>query len=184
MEMWKKIALWTVFMGISAALVVGAINRTTSRSDPGTESGNGVRGQSNAARRNTDSEVYALAQGSNAQNRGTGRFSRSDGEPLELAQSIETDWVSIAASVISVNEDALVLEQDDGMELVIEGRAWRYAMESGFTTDIGHAVLVAGFYEDGEFKFGSVEDLTNGQSVVLREGSGKPSWSGQGRRTT
>jgi hypothetical protein len=183
MEMFKKVALWIVFIGISAALVVGAINRTASKSDVAAERETSGRGQASVVRQDADSEVYALGQGNNGQNRGAGRSSRSDSEPLELAQSIEADWVSIAASVVSVNDDALVLEQDDGTQLVIEGRAWRYAIETGFATDVGQEVLVAGFYEEGEFKFGAIEDLANGESVVLRDRSGKPFWSGQGRST-
>ena len=40
---------------------------------------------------------------------------------------------------------------------------------------------MTGFYEDGEFKAGTVENLTTGETIVLRDEAGRPMWSGQGR---
>jgi len=40
---------------------------------------------------------------------------------------------------------------------------------------------VTGFYEDGEFKAGTVENLTTGETIVLRDEAGRTMWPGQGR---
>jgi len=36
--------------------------------------------------------------------------------------------------------------------------------------------------EDGEFKAGQVENLGTGESIVLRDTSGRPMWAGRGNR--
>ena len=57
-----------------------------------------------------------------------------------------------------------------------------YSEERGFKVNVGDEVSIEGYHEDGEFKAGTVENLTEGTSIVLREASGRPMWSGQGQR--
>ena len=61
-----------------------------------------------------------------------------------------------------------------------QGRPLSYALEQGFASTIGDAVLLHGFDEDGEFKLGQVDNLTAGASVILRDASGRPGWAGRG----
>ncbi|MFP3897152.1 MAG: hypothetical protein ACLFV5_10015 [Anaerolineales bacterium] len=37
-----------------------------------------------------------------------------------------------------------------------------------------------GFYKDGEFKAGTVENTTTGETITLRDLNGHPIWMGQG----
>jgi hypothetical protein len=53
-----------------------------------------------------------------------------------------------------------------------------------FALAVGHDVVVIGFYEDGEFKASTVENLATGASISLRDRSGRPLWSGRGRPET
>ena len=39
---------------------------------------------------------------------------------------------------------------------------------------------MTGFYEDGEFKAGTVENLTTGETIILRDETGRPMWAGAG----
>jgi hypothetical protein len=183
-QMFKKIVLWTVFAGLAAVLVVGAINRTNSKSDQAEEVRTTGRGQMGEGRVGDQDELYEVGQGGNGRNRGGDQPTQQNGKLKEQAQKNDTEWISYSASVVEVNQETLTLEQVDGAQLVIEGRAWRYAQESGFTAAPGHEVHVKGFYEEGEFKLGTMEDLTTRASVEVRDESGRPLWSGRGRRST
>jgi hypothetical protein len=182
--MLKKIVLWTVFAGLAAVLVVGAVNRTSSKSTQTGEGHSASRGQGTDVRVSLQEDRSSDNQGDNQQNRSGKGGAQENSDPLERAQASSSDWVYISSNVVQVDEQTLTLEQREGVQLVIEGRAWRYALESGFVTDLDHDVLAAGFYEDGEFKAVVLDDLTTGESIVLRESSGQPMWSGQGRWTT
>jgi hypothetical protein len=176
--MLKKIALWVVFVGLVAVLVVGAINRTNSKVTNLEPGGNQGHGQVSAQH-----EVNAVSPGANGRNR-TERSTRASLEPLASNGLNEKDWIQITGNVIDVNADSLTIAQGDGSQLVVEGRAWRFALESGLNTEIGHLLRVTGFYEDGEFKPASLEDLSSGQAFLLRTDSGQPLWSGRGGRNT
>ena len=74
-----------------------------------------------------------------------------------------------------------MIETDVGESMVIEGRAWSYMQEQGFAIQQGDLVKYEGFYEDGEFKVSQIENLNTGESLVLRDASGRPSWAGGGK---
>lgn len=57
-----------------------------------------------------------------------------------------------------------------------------YREEAGFTVAVGDQVSVMGYFEDGEFKAATVENSTSDTSIVLREASGRPMWSGRGNQ--
>ena len=48
----------------------------------------------------------------------------------------------------------------------------------------GDSVSLTGFYEDGDFEVGQIDDQTTGQTVSLRDESGRPLWAGRGRRSS
>jgi hypothetical protein len=84
--------------------------------------------------------------------------------------------------VLAVDSSAMTLDAASDGEIVVEGRPWSYALEQGFAAQAGDSVRLAGFYEDGEFKVGQVENLSTGLGVVLRGESGRPGWAGNGNR--
>jgi hypothetical protein len=145
-------------------------------------SGQGGNGQSgNTEGRNTSGSVETSRRqgngGSNGQGNGQATGSgQGDGIGLE---SVE-DWLTLEGAVTAVDESELALQVADS-ELIVEGRAWMYALEQGFSTEEGHEVAVTGFWEDGEFKPAELVDTTTGNSVVVRDEGGRPYWSGQGR---
>jgi hypothetical protein len=74
------------------------------------------------------------------------------------------------------------IKTDAGKVIPFEGRPLSFAAEQGFALKVGDAVTLGGFDEDGEFKIGQVTNLNGGATVVLRDVSGRPGWSGRGRR--
>ena len=56
-----------------------------------------------------------------------------------------------------------------------------YRESQGFVLKLGENVRVSGYWEDDEFKAAQIESLDSGESIVLRDVSGRPMWAGQGR---
>lgn len=87
-------------------------------------------------------------------------------------------WETIEGTVVESGSELLV-DTGDGEVLVGLGQAF-YREEQGFTVAVGDTVRVDGFHEDGEFKAGTVENLSTGARITLRDATGRPMWSGRG----
>jgi hypothetical protein len=191
-KMLKKIVLGTVFVVFVGALVTGAVIRTmdkTEQTAQGVQSGRGnsrnaplendeiSEGQGNGYGRNV-SEV----NGNESANSGRGRGGNGGGGAERLAkENSDHVWDATSGVVTAVSEDAWMIETDDRESIVVEGRAWSYAQEQGFAIQQGDLVQFEGFYEDDEFKVSWIENLSTGESLALRDSSGRPSWAGGGK---
>jgi hypothetical protein len=74
------------------------------------------------------------------------------------------------------------VQTGDGRCVRVENRAWWFAEEQGFWAQTGDDVTLIGFYEGDESEVGQIDNLTSGQSVLLRGDGGRPMWAGRGRR--
>lgn len=92
-----------------------------------------------------------------------------------------TEWLTVEGAVLTVDTSTMVIDAASEGEIVVEGRPWSYAVEQGFAAQVGEEVRLVGFYEDGEFKAGQIENLSTGLGVILRDESGRPGWAGNGR---
>ncbi|MFA9401486.1 MAG: hypothetical protein ACERKY_00310 [Anaerolineales bacterium] len=197
--MLQKIVVGTLVAALSGVLIVGAINRTVAKSEQVAQEQEANPGR--LAREETQ-ELLQLNQGQQGQgNRaayaetdllenvsrggGQGRFNEESSNNWledtsrggEGLASVD-EWLEVIGTVVSVNEEALVLKLQDGQEMVIECKSWTYALELGFTTDIGNELKLYGFYEGEEFEVGGFEDLTTQLLTMVREESGRPFWAG------
>ena len=160
----KAKIVWGVILTIAAALlVVGAVNRTMARSDTSsansdqanTQQGRGrlaneeLEGSSTGPRNgqnNTEHEGVAsenLGQGNGGQGnggQGNGRSEANAREPLAEVDNLET----LQATVIGMNEEKLMLEQEDGNQFEIGGRGWGFALDNGFAANVGDTIIVTG----------------------------------------
>lgn len=80
-----------------------------------------------------------------------------------------------------MSTDAAVVVASTGEAITLEGRAWSFAQEAGFSLQAGENVTLTGFYEGDDLEIGYVEALTSGQSIQLRDQNGRPAWAGNGR---
>ena len=87
------------------------------------------------------------------------------------------EWETLTGEVTVVDGE-ITVQTAEGEVVVGLGQA---SCREGFALEVGDEVSVTGFYEDGEFKAGTVENLTTGETIVLRDEAGRPMWSGQGR---
>jgi hypothetical protein len=191
--MLKKVLVGTLVLGLSGALVVGAINRTNDRLERevrgedvqqgrqaeglGQQNGSGQgagqgtsQGTGQGERRQVVETNAPLGQG----NQGNRQGNRDSGESVASLQE--------SGVVTAVNEDALVVDTTSGETLIIEGRTWMYALDQGFQAEVGDQLTLSGFYEDAEWKANEIENLSNGMRLVIRGDQGRPLWAGQGRQ--
>ncbi len=107
---------------------------------------------------------------------GGGRISGAGQGRNETVRIVE--WETLTGEVIIVDGD-ITIQTAEGQVLVGMGQS---AYREGFGLEVGDEITVLGFHEDGEFKAGTVENLTTGETIVLRDETGRPMWSGQGLR--
>ncbi len=181
--MLKKVVLGTLFIGLVAVLVIGAVNRTSARAESNSEvdhsavtteasngqglgdgdQGLGVRGQGYEG------------QGSEGQGYGRGR----DEAGLALADAV-TGWVMVDGTVTEFTGEEIVVETEDGQTVSVGGRPWSYAQEQQFGVQVGDRLRLHGFYEGEELEVGRMENQRSGASVQVRDADGRPMWAGRG----
>jgi hypothetical protein len=113
-----------------------------------------------------------------APSNGTGRGSGSD---VSSAAYPVTEWLTLSGEVIARVDDELTIQTADGELVVHLGPEWYWDAE-GIGLSAGDQVQVTGFYEEDEFEVARVENTTTGESVTLRDDSGRPLWAGRGRQ--
>ena len=114
---------------------------------------------------------------SEASGRGAGGRGQAGGGMASTEWMAPIEWETRTGTVILVDHE-VTIETADGEVLVGMGQS---AFWEDFALDIGDQITVTGFSEDGEFKAGTVENLTTGESLTLRDQTGRPVWAGQGR---
>jgi pectate lyase len=79
------------------------------------------------------------------------------------------EWETLTGKVIVVDGE-ITIQTAEGQVLVGMGQS---AYREGFALEVGDEITVLGFHEDGEFKAGTVENLTTGETIVLRDETGR-----------
>jgi hypothetical protein len=158
--MWRKIIVGALCIGLIAGLVYGAVNRTNSK----------LRSSDD---RSSDQERDRQEEGQGNQRGGNGNDNTS-------SRASSVGGVTLQGTIIDVTEAAFLTQTSSGEQLLIEGRAWSYIQEQDFSVQPEDQVILTGFYENDEFKVGSVDNITSGQSIIVRESGGRPMWAGGG----
>jgi hypothetical protein len=126
-------------------------------------SGGGYGGGANTTAAGT------LLEDSGRGNRGQG------GQEKELETEVK-DLFTIVGTVVSTEEE-LVLQTDDGEVVVGLGPEW-YREAQSYAPAVGDEVEVTGFYEGENFEVVTIENLLTGETLILREPTGRPLWAG------
>jgi len=178
--MTRKIVLGVLLFGLVGLLVAGAVNRTVAKTGDSAEARGGYGRNQEAVEAAPDAATVESPRqgGAGWQARGGGS---ADGTATGQAQVDE--WLALEGAVVSVDEEALLVQAATGDELLVEGRPWSFALEQGFTARLGDRVTLMAFDEDGELKVGQIANISSGRSIQLRDESGRPMWAGRGRRS-
>lgn len=175
--MLKKIVLGALLTGLVAVLVWGAVNRTNAK---GSESSaeTGRRGQ---VAESVTADAVAQGSGGGRWAQGGARDQAPAGQSGLPQAEVQPDaWRTLEGTVVSVADDLVEIRTTVGEVIPFEGRPLSFALEQGFSLEVGDAVALAGFDEDGEFKISQV--TSNGASITLRDANGRPGWAGRGRQ--
>jgi hypothetical protein len=106
---------------------------------------------------------------------GQGQADAPQGDPQVLAATEDHQWTTVSGVVRSIDDAQMTIQTESG-DIVIADRPWSFALEAGFTAQLGDQVTMQGFYEGETFEAGQ---LANGDLVVsIREESGRPLWAG------
>lgn len=191
--MFKKILLGGLLVGLIAVLVAGAIVRTNARTESSAAGGTGQRGHTVETARVGSETAPEQGQRSGRwtqteQGAASGQGGRGQGGGQAAPQTNVTPqgWLTATGTVISVASDLVEIETTGGAAsttvIPFEGQPLNYALSQGLILKLGDVVAVSGYEENEEFKIGQVTNLSTGASVTLRDASGRPGWSGAGRR--
>ncbi|OGO14960.1 MAG: hypothetical protein A2Z14_05485 [Chloroflexi bacterium RBG_16_48_8] len=173
----KKIVLGVLFVGLISVLVIGAINRTMAKDRQSED----VLGQSEGVDHQGVVEDQDGSPAAQQFGEGSGGKDQSGGSGGGTSQAVIHEWLELQGEVESMDEAALTVALPDEKEVILDAREWQFAQEQGFSAQVGDQVILYGFYQEGDFKPGQLDDLTNGMSVILRNSDGKPLWSGGGK---
>lgn len=113
-----------------------------------------------------------------------GAVGRRPGEGYQVgeSQSVSQDWLSVSGVVRSLDGSLMILRAESGELIEVTLGQSGYWEAQGVSLAAGDAVVVEGFYEDVDtLSARSLELAATGQTVVLRDDSGRPMWAG-GRR--
>ncbi len=91
------------------------------------------------------------------------------------------EWLTYSGTVITASDNLWVIELMEFGSLDIEGRTLSFLQEKGFAVTEGHALTVTGFMEGEFFEVGAIENIATGETITIREETGRPLWAG-GRR--
>jgi len=176
----KKIVLGVLLFGLIGLLIAGAVVRTVAKTGDRAETRGGYGRNQELVESSPDTDAVEWPGQGSAGERTSGRgVGSGDG----TGQAQVGEWLTLEGTAVSVNEDALVVQTTAGDEVVVENRPWSFALEQGFNAQPGDQMTLTAFDEDGVLEVGQITDLSSGQSVQLRDESGRPMWAGRGRRS-
>ena len=96
-------------------------------------------------------------------------------------QANVTDWTTVTGMVNSFDGVGVSLTTTDGAPLWVQFGQSRYVTAQGVTFTAGDHLTVSGFEENGQFQAGTVVNDTTGQTLNLRDATGRPLWAGGGQ---
>jgi hypothetical protein len=170
----KKVVLWVVYAVFVGLLVFGAVNRSEAKA--GTGSGEGKAVSENISCE--ANEWHEISKRRQSENRDSRPGSAGEKDQKTITGEGDHEWNTYEGIVHSISEDSLMIDSINGEDLIIEGRAWKYALEHGFITDTGNSIQLSGFFEEGEFKVSWIIDIDTESFVEVRDPSGHPLWAG------
>jgi hypothetical protein len=104
------------------------------------------------------------------------------GEGLGVGQAEVDERVTVTGTVVSIDSELLVIELSDGSLLEVEGRVLSFINENGFEVSAGDELKITGLYEGDTFEVIQITNDGSGQTIHVRDQSGRPLWAGGGRQ--
>lgn len=144
--------------------------------------GQGYRGGQNQSADQTTTQAQGQGnrggQGAGGQGQSTNGQGQTQNPNPGTPQANVTEWVTVTGIVNSFDGVGVSLTTDDGAPLWVQFGQSRYVTAQGVTFTAGDHLTVNGFYENGQYQAGTVTNDTTGQTLNLRDSTGRPLWAG------
>ena len=197
----KKVLMGMLIVVVIGAVVVGVADALTGKSVAAQAAAQSAT-QTQAVAGN--GQGYAGGQGQTQTQTGTGTQPQGQGQGYRGGQGTSngaggpgqttnpnpgtpqaniTQTVTIAGVVQSFDGVGLSVITDDGAPLWVQLGQSRYVSAQGVTFTANDHITATGFYENGQFQAISVVNDTTGQTLTLRDASGRPLWAGGNGRS-
>jgi hypothetical protein len=189
--MLKKIAVGVLIVVVIGAVGVGIIDAAQGRSvaaqtvaaqsNVATAQGTAVNGQGQGYGRGSgQGQSQSRSQGRDQQgnSNGTGGQGQTQNPNPGTPQANVTDWVTVKGTVNSFDGVGVSVITVEGAPLWVQFGQSRYVSAQGVTFTAGDHLTVNGFEENGQFQAGMVVNDTTGQTLNLRDATGRPLWAG------
>jgi len=117
-------------------------------------------------------------QGGRGQGQNTNGQGQTQNPNPGTPQANVTTWATVKGRVNSFDGVGVSLTTDEGAPLWVQFGQSRYVTAQGVTFNAGDHLTVNGFEENGQFQAGTVTNDTTGQTLNLRDTTGRPLWAG------
>ena len=103
-----------------------------------------------------------------------------DGSHTPDPQAQVDEWLTIEGSLVSYQGGYMTMSTSDGALLSFQTGQPMFFASQGVSFNVGEAISVMGYYQDGQFMAGDITQTATGLRVFLRDTNGRPLWSGPG----
>lgn len=155
--MLKKTILWGFYALFVGGLIWAAANRSSLKLGETNQNYGGNSGGKTATVSAAASEEHQNETETNKQN-----------------------LVILSGTLTSIGKRDASITLEDGLSLTLNPRTWRFAGEQGLQAQVGDALLVTVFYENGKIEIAHLRNLANGSVAQLRDENGHPLWNSNG----
>jgi hypothetical protein len=123
-------------------------------------------------------QAQGQGQGHQGNGNGVGGQGQTQNSNPGTPQANVTTWLTVKGTVNSFDGVGVSLTTDEGAPLWVQFGQSRYVSAQGVTFNAGDHLTVNGFEENGQFQAGTVVNDTTGQTLNLRDTTGRPLWAG------
>jgi hypothetical protein len=123
-------------------------------------------------------QAQGQGQGRQGNGNGVGGQGQTQNSNPGTPQANVTTWLTVKGTVNSFDGVGVSLTTDEGAPLWVQFGQSRYVSAQGVTFNAGDHLTVNGFEENGQFQAGTVVNDTTGQTLNLRDTTGRPLWAG------
>jgi hypothetical protein len=100
--------------------------------------------------------------------------------PQPQAQVSPEEWITVEGTVIAVAQNSLTIQTADGATLTLQLGQAGFTAQQGVAFAAGDLVRVIGYDQNGRFRAGEIDNLTQGGRLMLLDPNGRPLWAGLG----
>lgn len=189
--MWSKVLIGLGLVSVVGLMAAGVAYAVTGTDADASRAGEGggrwmaseVGGQTGCRSGSATEAEGAMVRGGTrraTEPAGTGGRRSGEGglakEPLVALEGLQT----VSGVVESADGSELVLRTEDGERVQVGLGQSAYWETHGVALSAGESIVVEGYYEeDGKLAASWVTIVATGETVVLRDDSGRPMWSGR-----